>query len=108
MVIICDEHPKNEIDDRLSLPVILTTSIIQIINIISVQLFFKASRMNQRYVKEQCSNFEFDEKTILEMQKNAKQILGFFMTVIAIISFRIVRVLVYDILTIATQELFND
>ena len=42
------------------------------------------------------------------MQKNARQILCFFIVVITIIILRIVLVLVYDILTIATYDLFNN
>ena len=42
------------------------------------------------------------------MQKNARQILCFFIAVITIIILRIVLVLVYDILTIASFDLFNN
>lgn len=42
------------------------------------------------------------------MQKNARQILCFFIVMIVIITLRIVIVLLYDMLTIATKFLFDN
>jgi len=52
MVIECDMHPSGELDNRLNLPVLLATFTIQIINLLALGLYFNASKMNQRYVKE--------------------------------------------------------
>lgn len=61
MVIECDMHPSGELDNRLNLPVLLATLTIQIINLLALGLYFKASKMNQRYVKEQCSGNQCNE-----------------------------------------------
>jgi hypothetical protein len=107
MIAECQEHPGGELDERLQLPVLFATVTINLVNLIALILIVMAAKMNQKYTKEQCTSNQLEDKDILQMQKNARQILTFFIIIIGIIIARIILTIVYEILTVMNFKMFQ-